>query len=150
MMAVSRVWREGEFVRLEHQGKTVYGVVQTATSNGCALIVEVNDLESGRAAPMPVIWDSQRGKFVGICGHPVVLHDAGPPKMSQWLIYQGGKSSPTAWVVRRWDIYPNACLPARESTECTSLEDARALVPLGLFRMPRVPTDHPSIAEVWT
>jgi hypothetical protein len=145
-----RVWGEGEFVRREHEGITVYGSVSASACNGELLVVEFDDAKTGRSGRMPLAWDPARSTFIGPCGHGVTLHDPGKPSMSQWIVYHGAADHPPdAWVVRRWDIYPNACLPARESAVCESLDAARERVPEGLALLSRHPSDDPAVHEVW-
>lgn len=73
-----------------------------------------------------------------------------------WVIYYGATNHPPGkWVVRAQDagVSPLEC-PDRIRRhelffECDSLEEARAKVPEGLYRMPRQPGDDPVIVECW-
>ena len=80
-----------------------------------------------------------------------------------WVIYYGAKNHPPGkWVVRAQDT--QAALesalarpgetepgirPHETFYECDSLEEARAKVPIGLYRMGRQPGDDPVIVECW-
>lgn len=151
MTAPPRVWRTGEAVRVVHDGKSVIGVVTLASENGLSLVVAFDDMLGGHVGAMPLLWDGDGREFRSLfCGKPTELHDPGPPSMSQWVIYHGAKDDPPgAWVVRRWDIYPDSVVRTGEKHECGSLADARAHVPPSQVLISRSPEDHPAIQEVW-
>ena len=80
-----------------------------------------------------------------------------------WVIYYGAKNHPPGkWVVRAQDVTapssPALVRPGETEPgirphdvffECDRLEEARAKVPEGLYRMDRHPTDDPVIVETW-
>ncbi len=74
-----------------------------------------------------------------------------------WVIYYGASNHPPGkWVVRAQDVggvspleSPDRIRRHRMFFECDSLEEARAKVPIGLYRMPRDPSDDPVIVETW-
>lgn len=62
-----------------------------------------------------------------------------------WCIYERPKDFPEHFVVRRWFWgTPDHCCQI-----CETLEQARAAVPEGHYRMPPEPNDDRSIREVW-
>jgi hypothetical protein len=80
-----------------------------------------------------------------------------------WVIYYGAKNHPPGkWVVcaqdasaplapgvlRAGEVEPGV-RPHETFFECDSLEEARAKVPAGLYRMDRNPADAPGIVETW-
>lgn len=73
-----------------------------------------------------------------------------------WVIYFGAKNHPPGkWVLRAQDagvsevVSPDRIRRHETFFECDSLEEARAKVPPGLYRMPRHPSDDPVIVESW-
>lgn len=80
-----------------------------------------------------------------------------------WVIYYGAKNHPPGkWVVRAQDVTGDTSVLIRRASEvepgvrphetffeCDSLEEARAKVPEGLYRMERHPQDDPVIVETW-
>lgn len=74
-----------------------------------------------------------------------------------WVIYYGATNHPPGkWVVRAQDAggvspieSPDMIVRHQLFFECDSLEEARAKVPAGLYRMPRQEGDDPVIVEVW-
>ena len=63
-----------------------------------------------------------------------------------WTIYQSPSDYPDRWVVRAFTV-PGG--PRPEHFVCDTLEHARACVPAGLFRLPRMENDEPQIYETW-
>lgn len=149
MSEPSRVWRTGEAVRVEHDGKSVMGIVTLASDNGISLVVAFDDILGGHVGSMPLLW--HEGEFRSLfCGKPTALHDPGPPDLQHWIIYHGAKEHPPdAWVIRRWDIYRTGEVLPAELHVCKSLEAARARVPQGQVLISRSPEDNPAIVEVW-
>lgn len=74
-----------------------------------------------------------------------------------WVIYYGASNHPPGkWVVRAQDAggvspleSPDGIRRHQVFFECDSLEEARAKVPEGLYRMDRHPGDDPVIVETW-
>lgn len=69
--------------------------------------------------------------------------------LRQYTIYDHPKDFPDGFVVREWEITAGATTPGPAVTVET-LEEARAVVPGGLFRIDRAPDDDPVIVETWT
>ncbi len=67
-----------------------------------------------------------------------------------WVIYYGASNHPPGkWVVRAQDAMREGVRPHELFFECDSLEEARAKVPKGLYRLPRFAEDDPVIVECW-
>ncbi len=65
--------------------------------------------------------------------------------MNLYTIYRSPKDHPGKWPVRRFELEkPKELLGAPDS-----LEEARRLVPQGLFNLGRMEEDDPCIYEVW-
>lgn len=68
----------------------------------------------------------------------------------QWVIYCRPRDFPAEHVVRRWRIGAGTMEPeAKPWAVVGSLEEARAKVPAGLYRIVRDPKDDPVIVETW-
>lgn len=65
-----------------------------------------------------------------------------------WTIYNRPLDYPAGFVVVPWTIRRGKELRG-DSYHAPSLEAARALLPPGLYRMPREPGDDPAIEESW-
>jgi len=66
--------------------------------------------------------------------------------MKMWVIYKSPSDYPGSWVVREHDV-PGG--PRQDCDVCTSLNEARKLVPFGLIRIDRFPSDPPQLVETW-
>lgn len=66
-----------------------------------------------------------------------------------FTIYEHPADYPRGYIVRRWVANRNGFAEAREAFATETLEDARLLVPEGLFRLEREPNDDPTIVETW-
>jgi hypothetical protein len=67
-----------------------------------------------------------------------------------WVIYEKPRDFPNHFVVRRqWAVGKNHIEVDRECHLTRTLEEARKLIPLGLYRFPRDPSDDPFIVESW-
>lgn len=67
-----------------------------------------------------------------------------------FTIYAHPRDYPAGYMVRCWAVFPGAPEPRPQAAMvATSLEAARGLVPRGLYRLPREPTDDPCIVETW-
>lgn len=73
-------------------------------------------------------------------------------RLYMFTIYDDPTDHPGKFVVRRWwldfpggepfkDTEPTAVVP--------TLEEARAAVPEGMYRLSRLPNDEPQIVETW-
>ena len=65
-----------------------------------------------------------------------------------WTIYERPKDFPGGFVVRPWTITRGGPAPGMAQVTGT-LEEARDLVPPGLYRTDRAPADDPTIVETW-
>lgn len=79
-------------------------------------------------------------------------------ELPMWTIYCRPTDYPNHYVVRRCVVIQaehharGASLTLRHDHECQladSLEEARKLVPPGLFNLHRQPEDEPQIVETW-
>lgn len=62
-----------------------------------------------------------------------------------WTVYDKPLDFPDNFVARK---FLNSS-PTQEVLTATSLDEIRALLPLGLTRLPRMDEDDPNIVEVW-
>lgn len=70
--------------------------------------------------------------------------------LTVWVIYYGASNHPPGkWVVRAQDVEGGGVRIRESFVECDSLDEARATVPRGLYRMDRYPGDDPVIVETW-
>lgn len=69
--------------------------------------------------------------------------------ISQYAIYDHPRDFPDHFVVREWLIKDGQVTPAEECWLTQTLEDARALIPRGMYNFGRYPQDDPVIVEVW-
>jgi hypothetical protein len=65
--------------------------------------------------------------------------------LSLYTIYD----EPFGFVVRRWEITKQGAIPDTEARFAMTLEEARALIPPGMYCLERVPEDDPKIVETW-
>jgi len=56
---------------------------------------------------------------------------------------------PFGFVVREWHIRKEGAVPDPEARFAMTLEEARALIPAGLYCLDRNPEDDPKIVETW-
>lgn len=64
-----------------------------------------------------------------------------------WTIYRHPRDYPDKYVARKTVVPPGT--PTNDMFIAGSLDEARALLPRGLHRMPRSAEDDPVIVEVW-
>ncbi len=69
--------------------------------------------------------------------------------ISHYAIYKNPSDYPNHFVVRRWDINEFGTTPCADATLTSTLEEARAYIPDGYHRLPRMKNDDPAILEVW-
>ncbi len=70
--------------------------------------------------------------------------------LRNWTIYQGASDVAAPFAVREWHIYPGSQpFPAGRAIPAQSLQEARGVVPAGLYRFPRMLTDDRTIVETW-
>lgn len=75
-----------------------------------------------------------------------------PPDVSvQYVIYERPINEPGPFVVRPWLIAPGLPdpMPGPRARSFPTLEEARAMLPPGLYRLQRDPYDDPTILECW-
>lgn len=70
-------------------------------------------------------------------------------ELRMYTIFDHPSDYPRHWAVRASIIRPEGPVPADRVQLADSLEEARALIPPGLTRIPRFPQDIPTITEVW-
>ena len=70
-------------------------------------------------------------------------------EMSQWVIYRHPRGYPGKYVMRRWGILAGKIVATDEMALADTLEEIRASVPPGLYRLERFEDDDPCILEVW-
>lgn len=71
-------------------------------------------------------------------------------ELSIYTIYRRPLDHPSGYAVTRWQVLPGAEPEPIETWRATdSLDEARALIPPGLFRLARDPGDDPVIVESW-
>lgn len=66
-----------------------------------------------------------------------------------WTVYKNPVDYPEKFVVRRSTAIPHVIHDPEPLIICDSLEEARAVIPEGAYRMNRMPDDAPHIYEVW-
>lgn len=71
--------------------------------------------------------------------------------LSLYTIYDHPTDTPEpfGFAVREWQVTMDGAIPKSEVTFTMTLEEARAMIPPGLFRLPRVDEDDPKIVETW-
>jgi hypothetical protein len=67
-----------------------------------------------------------------------------------WVIYERPSDYPDKFVVRRWELRgTEEIVPDQECRLADSLEEARGLIPDGLYCVGRFAQDDPCIVECW-
>jgi hypothetical protein len=66
-----------------------------------------------------------------------------------WTIYDHPLDYPDGYVVRLWHVGPDGMERSTEAYGRATLEEARAMVPEGLYRMPAETADDKTILESW-
>lgn len=69
--------------------------------------------------------------------------------LTVWTVYKNPDDYPRKWVLRAHDIGPAGTRPRAECIVRDSLEEIRAEVPPGLYRLNRAGADEPAIFESW-
>lgn len=69
--------------------------------------------------------------------------------LSIWVITCNPSDYPDSWVARRCEIGCGTVRPTAEHFVHDTLDQARAAVPPGMWRLPRHATDDPVIVESW-
>lgn len=66
-----------------------------------------------------------------------------------WIIYESPEDFPGLFAAREWWQEGVESVASDVVHTATTLEGIRALIPQGLYRMPRHPEDVPTIVESW-
>lgn len=66
-----------------------------------------------------------------------------------WTIYQNVIEYPGKFVMRAFRVTADGPRPLSKCAVANTLDDIRDMVPLGLYRLDRDPTDPPEILETW-
>lgn len=69
-------------------------------------------------------------------------------RLSLWTVYRRPLDHPDSFVARRWEIHPEIA-PTADVLLAHDLEALREMLPSGLVRLDRQPTDDPVIVESW-
>jgi len=69
--------------------------------------------------------------------------------ISQWVIYDHPRDYPDKFVMRRWEIGRGLVMATDDMALADTLEEARAQVPAGRYRLEREADDDPVIVEMW-
>jgi hypothetical protein len=69
--------------------------------------------------------------------------------LSMWTVYDHPADYPNDFVARRSEIGDHGICITRDMFVAPTLAELRALLPPGLYRMPRAPHDDLMILEVW-
>jgi hypothetical protein len=70
--------------------------------------------------------------------------------LTMWTIYQAPADFPEGFVTRPWMVRSGGGGPVPGMAHLSrSLEEAREVVPAGLYRMDRQPGDDATIVETW-
>jgi hypothetical protein len=67
------------------------------------------------------------------------------PPLQLWVIYENPADFPGRVVARRWLLDS----PTKEYFVGDTVEEVAAMLPRGLFKLPRSPIDDPCIVETW-
>ena len=71
-------------------------------------------------------------------------------ELSIWTVYDHPRDYPDSWVARRSAISRTVgVVITADMFTADTLDELRALLPPGLYRLPRYPQDDPKIVEVW-
>lgn len=69
-------------------------------------------------------------------------------RLNMWIVHERPLDYPTSFVARRW-LIDKVEIPTLDIRVAPTLEEVRALLPQGLYCMPRDPNDESHIVEVW-
>ena len=70
--------------------------------------------------------------------------------LSMWTVYDRPKDYPTLFVARRSELRSLGKIATTEDLRLAeTLDDVRAKLPPGLYRLDRMPGDDAKIVEVW-
>jgi hypothetical protein len=67
--------------------------------------------------------------------------------LSIWTVYAHPRDYPDHFVARRFVLA--TATPTSDVLIASTLDDLRAMLPPGFYRMPRMPGDDVNIIEVW-
>lgn len=66
-----------------------------------------------------------------------------------WVVYDRPRDFPNCFVARLFLVGPEVNGPTNRCLLARSLEGVRRMLPPGLTRLDRHPTDEPQIVETW-
>jgi hypothetical protein len=66
-----------------------------------------------------------------------------------WTVYDHPLDFPDRWVARRWLTYRDGTMCGDYHVTASTLEGVRKLLPPGLHRLARDPSDDAKIVETW-
>lgn len=69
--------------------------------------------------------------------------------LSIWTVYDHPRDYPASFVARRSEVIDGVVQVTADMFVADTLDELRALLPPGLYRLPRFPGDQPHIVEVW-
>ena len=69
--------------------------------------------------------------------------------LSIWTICKNPSDHPGKFTARRHEVFPGRSSATQHLLVADSLEAIRALLPPGLYLIPREPNDDPVIVESW-
>src|SRR5262245_30962933 len=69
--------------------------------------------------------------------------------LSIWTIYEHPLDYPHDYVARRFEVRDHGVMMTRDMFVAETLEELRALLPPGLFRLPRTDGEPKAIVESW-
>lgn len=70
-------------------------------------------------------------------------------ELAFFTVYKNPSDYPGKYVVRRTRVAAGNELIDANASVFDTLEEARAVIPAGLYRIARHPTDPPAVVEVW-
>ncbi len=82
----------------------------------------------------------------------ITVNDLPPDdaELVMYHIYHSPADYPGKFVVRKWTVAPGGGLQPTQSVALAStLMGARAVIPVGMYRLEREPKDDPCIVEIW-
>ena len=69
--------------------------------------------------------------------------------LEMWTVYDRPSDYPESFVARKTVVGASAVTMTREMFTADTLDELRALLPPGLYRIHRYEQDDPKIVEVW-
>jgi len=69
--------------------------------------------------------------------------------LEMWTVYDHPRDMPDCFVARLFLVKAGAMEVTGIFRAAPTLDEVRAMLPLGLYRLPRSENDEPQIVEVW-